>query len=221
MNPHFTSNRRFLIGIDEAGRGPVLGPMIVAMVIVEKSNIRDLVRTGVKDSKCFGSNPFAHSKRCSIARNIRKISKKVSTVTVSPESIDKSGITHAEIAAIARLLKRIPPSIAGTVFIDAQGMMSRRVFLRHLREYLGGVLHFPLVYEPHCDSNYPVVSAASIVAKIRRDKTLWKLLGRTDVSGYPNAITAHFIKQYFEKHSQLPLCVRKTWQWPPLQQFLD
>jgi len=220
MNLPRPSNRRFLIGIDEAGRGPVLGPMVVAMVIIEESGTRELVRIGAKDSKCFGSGPAAHKNRCVVARNIRKISRKVSTTAVSPQDIDEFGITHAELAAIASLVRRIPKGITGIMYVDANGGMSRKTFLGHLTNHLGHRPSLRLVYKPRAEKRYPVVAAASVVAKVCRDRSVWKLLGRRDVSGYPNRATAQFIRKYFTEHTCLPPGTRKSWQWPPLQRFL-
>ena len=60
-----------VMGIDEAGRGPLLGEMVLAAVALEPTASRRLSRMGVADSKGFGSGPEAHAARCNLAVAIR------------------------------------------------------------------------------------------------------------------------------------------------------
>jgi ribonuclease HII len=71
-----------------------------------------------------------------------------------------------------------------------------------------------IISSHHADRKYPVVSAASIIAKVNRDRAIEKLRKNHDLgSGYPSdSKTMNFIKEWISQNGDLPVFVRKSWK---------
>jgi ribonuclease HII len=166
-----------LAGIDEAGRGPLIGPMVIAAVVLDKESLQDLVNAGVRDSK-----KLSRSSRERLIPLIVERSLVTIVVTLSPKDLDDNNINTLEIRAIKGILKSIL-NILGfcpKTYIDLFAPYER---IHEFREECQDV-----VAEYGADSRYPVVSAASIVAKVLRD---WHIDRIKDFigdfgSGYPS-----------------------------------
>jgi ribonuclease HII len=197
---------RVIAGIDEAGRGPLVGDMFIALVALEDQALQALKALGVKDSK-----KLTKTRRESLFPFIISLSKLVIVRRITPDKIDEFNINELELQAIADALRKALRSILiQEVYIDAFTNPER--IMKRLNDVANNVkLHI----EFQADSKYLAVAAASIVAKVLRDKHIDKLksiygdLG----SGYPSDTkTLDWIRHYYEKFKILPPIVRKSWK---------
>ena len=194
-----------ICGVDEAGKGSVLGPMVIAAVGVTSASVLDGL--GVKDSK-----ELSPKERERLYGLIRKQCR-VSTVRLDAQDIDRmrGEMTMNVIVARAhaQTINKIAPSCA---YVDACDVNTFRY-----AEMVKSSLDAPceIVSEHHADQKYPVVSAASIVAKVVRDRaiaTLAKKYGEIG-SGYPSdPITIRYLSSYVDEHKVPPPIARKSWK---------
>ncbi len=200
-----------ICGIDEAGRGPVIGPMVIAIVCVENSEIEKLRKIGVKDSKMLKPE-----KRTNLFSKIKKIAKFVDYVIVSSEEIDRyvsqNMLNRLELEKIIQLIKKVLYHFNNVkVFIDSPTINSTK-FKNELKKVFKDV---DIEVMHKADQNITIVSAASIVAKCIRDSEIEKMkVEYGDFgSGYPSdPRTIKFIISYYANHGELPPIVRKSWK---------
>lgn len=198
-------------GIDEAGRGSAIGPMVVAGVSFSEDKLERLIELGVRDSKSL-----SRSRREALYEEIKKMADGIVEVVVSPSEIDASlrrkggpGINFLEMKVMAKIIKSLSPDV---VYIDSPDVDAQRY-----RERLLSILDFkPRVFCEHkADARHAVVAAASIVAKVRRDSEVGKIREAFgDVgSGYSSdRRTRDFIRAYILESGCLPSFVRKGWK---------
>jgi ribonuclease HII len=183
-----------------------MGPMVVAAVMVE--NDRGLKKLKVKDSKLL-----TRAKREELDIEIRKIAKVEVAVTAAAE-IDEfmrsATLNVLEVHLFAGLIERLRPDKA---FVDAADVVEER-FGRNILERT--TCRPEMVCCHRADVKYPVVSAASIVAKVLRDRTMDQIqeaIGRPIGSGYAHdEVTIGFIREWLEEHGELPPHVRGCWK---------
>ena len=196
-------------GIDEAGKGPVLGPMCVAGVLIQETKIDSLSRIGVRDSK-----QLSPKRREVLAGDIKKIADKYFILEVSPFQIDelRKIMTMNEIMVVcySKVLEELRPRHA---FVDAADVIAER-FGENLRlKYPGNIM---ITSEHKADVKYPIVSAASILAKVQRDmlvKQLGEKTGADIGSGYPaDPKTIRFLEGWVNEHGSLPDFARCSWE---------
>ena len=197
-----------IAGIDEAGRGAVIGPMIIAAVSMPKDRENDLRKMGAKDSKLL--TPKTRER---LAQKIEKIARDIVVIDVGPCKIDnyrRQGISLNKMEAMkfAEALNLLKPARA---YIDGPDTN-----LRKFKGFLSKMLAEPaeLVVEHFADTKYPVVSAASIIAKVERDLRVRKLASQYgDIgSGYPSdPVTQAWLRQWLKGTNKFPECVRRTW----------
>ncbi|WP_372911086.1 ribonuclease HII [Salinigranum sp.] len=195
------------VGSDEAGKGPVLGPMVAAAVRVDPDGLPPTV----DDSK-----RLTPTRREELAAEVRAVADGVGVGVVSTERIDApetdmNGLTvDAHVEAIAAVARDGDP-----VSTDA-GDVSEERFARRVADGVGerGV-SVDVEAEHGADERYPVVAAASIVAKVERDRLVDDLRATYgDVgSGYPSDPTTRaFLREYVREHGTLPACARASWK---------
>jgi len=194
-----------LCGIDEAGRGPVIGPMVVAALTVENEQVlRDL---GVRDSK-----KLTPARREELAESISRVAE-FEVAIIQPQEIDEQtrhiSLNELEIRTFALLINK---TRAEDVYVDACES-NERAFASKLQAHLE---YRPrLVCENEADDLYPVVSAASIVAKVRRDsiiREIEKEIGQPIGSGYPHdPITKSFLEKWIKDKRCAPPHTRMCW----------
>jgi len=200
-------------GIDEAGRGPVFGPMVVAGVSgTDQKSFRDL---GVKDSKVLSPE-----RRTRLARDIEEVARRVETIHIDSSGIDQrrgdETLNEIEVSAFAVIARRLNVL---ELFVDAADVIAPR-FGRDILRHLGpeaGVMR--IVAEHRADSTYPIVSAASIIAKVQRDREVARLarplekeIGLPLGSGYAaDPVTMKFLETYYQRRSTLPAGTRLSW----------
>jgi ribonuclease HII len=165
-------------GVDEAGKGSVLGPMVIAAVGVSSEGI--LADLGVKDSKMLSAK-----ERERLYTIIRQRCR-VATVRLDAQEIDavrKDMTLNAAVArAHAQVISKLSPACAYVDACDVNTFRYAEMVKSHLE------LSCEIVSEHHADEKFPVVSAASIIAKVTRDRaiaTLSKKYGDIG-SGYPS-----------------------------------
>ena len=182
-----------ICGIDEAGRGSVIGPMVVAGILIDEKEIWRLEDLGVKDSK-----KLTPEKRLKLSGEIKEIAESVKLVVVDAETVDKStkrrgamGLNRLEAEIFSRIINDLKPDIA---YIDLPSR-NRGSFESLIKSMLK--VKCQLVLEYKADEKYPVVSAASILAKIKRDELIEKLksIFGDFGSGYPSDLkTRDFLR---------------------------
>lgn len=200
-----------IAGIDEAGRGPVIGPMVLAIAVIEEKDESLLKSLGVKDSK-----QVTPEKRELLAVEIRKIAKEHACLAVSARDIDDmrkyanlNEIEAMEAAELITGLKAKPERI----YIDAPDTDESN-FAKRIRKYLFSDVK--LITEHYADSKYPACSAASILAKVERDRLVRGIEKEHDIrigSGYPHdPLTIKFLKDWMRTHNSYPEFVRASWE---------
>ncbi len=191
-------------GVDEAGKGPVLGSMFVAGVMVEEDRLCELEGLGVVDSKALTPH-----KREVLAAEIRKIAE-FHVLEVTARQIDElrgvMTMNQIVVLAFSRVLEALKPQRA---YLDAADVDAGR-----FGELVRGKCGFPveIVSEHRADQKYPLVAAASILAKTSRDESIQRLSRRIGVdlgSGYPSDPKT---LRFLETCKDYPDFVRKTWE---------
>ncbi len=198
-----------VLGMDEAGRGPVLGPMVIGGVIDTERSSVSYREMGCKDSKML-----APKRREELDKKIRNTAKEIALIEISAREIDSlrkvMSLNEIEAKKAAELIMSLGHK-PEKVIIDCPDTEPKR-FLQRLRKYLGP--EFDAVIEHKADVNYPIVSAASIVAKVRRDEWVKKAAKKYGPigSGYPaDPTTQEFMKAWLEEKGRLPPFARKSW----------
>lgn len=196
-----------ILGIDEAGRGPVVGPMVICGVLSDEEGVEKLRGMRVRDSKEMNAK----------ARETMR-SKIIEAITdfhldeVQPREIDEAvkykKLNQLEAEKMKEIIQRFKPE---KVFIDAPGI-NPTGFLTLLKRCLS--LETQIIAENFADKKYPIVSAASILAKVRRDEIIQEYHKKYGDfgSGYPSDIkTINFLENYYKKYKNFPEIVRVVW----------
>ncbi len=202
-----------ICGIDDAGRGSMLGPLVIAGVSLDKKNIKKLSKLGVKDSKKLSPNS-----RELLYKKIIDVVDNYFITKISPRSIDVSVKKHClnnlEAKHMAKVVLKLNPD---TSYVDSCDVNPKR-FGKEISQLSDN--HKIKSYH-HADSRFIVVSAASILAKVTRDKAILRLKKKYDLgSGYPSDFkTVNFVKKYYAKNQVMPIFVRKSWK--PVQKIVN
>lgn len=199
-----------IIGIDDAGRGPVLGPMILAGVMVDNKDGKELREMGAKDSKMLSP-----TKRKKIREAIVSKFQYYSEMS-TPQEIDEStNLNYLEAIKTAMIINKLTEKLDETVKVVVDCPSTNiRSWTKDVFELLMKPKIVDLKCEHKADVNNVVVSAASIVAKERREdeiKELKKKYGVDFGSGYPaDPVTVKFLKNNFKdpKYKEL---IRFSW----------
>jgi len=199
---------RKIAGIDEAGRGPVIGPMVIAAVVVDEEKLKSLEELGVRDSK-----KLTPGRRERLFDEIIAQLDDYVIIELWPEEIDSREVTlnEFEVENFSKALNslRVKPDV---VYIDAADVKEGR-----FGEAIGKLLKFKaeIVAEHRADDKFVPVSAASILAKVVRDRAIEKLKEEYGEigSGYPSdPRTRDFLERYYREHGDFPPIVRRTWK---------
>jgi ribonuclease HII len=202
-----------ICGIDDAGRGSMLGPLVIAGLSLDKKNLRKLSLMGVKDSKKLSPKLREH-----LYKKIIKIADNYYISKISPKSIDASVRKHClnglEAKYMAKVVSKLNPD---TSYVDScdvnPNRFGKKISLlsnnKKIKSY------------HHADSRFVIVSAASILAKVTRDKAIAKLRKNHNLgSGYPSdSVTVKFVTKYYKTNHVMPSFVRKSWK--PVQKIVE
>lgn len=204
-----------IAGVDDAGRGPIIGPLVIAGVLLTGDRSRDLLALGVKDSKLLTPET-----RTALAGRIRALAAKVSVVEVQPKEIDDVVLHGGKLKKLNFLEAKLMAQVIGQLgpdeaYVDASDVNEDR-YRETILEFLPADLKkIRIISEHHADRTYPIVSAASIIAKVRRDEIAEALRREYGDfgSGYiTDPKTMDFLKDWRRKHSTYPPIVRVSWK---------
>ena len=198
-----------LIGIDDAGRGPVIGPMILAGILIDENEHDKVRELGVKDSKLLSA-----SKRATIRRAI--LESYTSHLEISePKEIDESSnLNYLEAVKSAMIINKLSKGITEPikVIIDCPSV-NIESWTEDVKKLVDNK-SIQVISEHKADFNHPIVSAASILAKEKREEMLVQLKEELQVdfgSGYPaDPKTKKFIEEnYYRK--EYKKIIRFSW----------
>ncbi|MBS3175005.1 ribonuclease HII [Candidatus Woesearchaeota archaeon] len=203
-------------GIDDAGRGPVIGPMIMVGILIDEKDLPKLKTLGVKDSKLLTPN-----QREKICKEIVKIVKDYKIIKVYPEEIDNavlskegSNLNWLEADKMAEIINYLKPD---KVIVDCPSN-NIKAFTSYLKNKLN--IKTDLKCEHKADFLFLEVGAASILAKCAREEEMESLRKKLKIecgSGYPaDPITKEFLKNNWDKYPEI---FRHSWS--SYQQYSD
>lgn len=197
-------------GLDEAGRGPVLGPLVIGLVVASEEQISLFIDAGVKDSK-----KLSPKKRSELFDFITSNSLLAQPFDITAAQIDTDRSSGISLNSIERSMMHHALSSTSlsidTVIIDSLDVKPERLaswFSDHFS-------HLSFICEHKADESFAVVSAASIIAKVSRDRRIAQLAsdyGFELGSGYPNdPKTRSFLEMLFSEKRSIPPFVRQSW----------
>jgi ribonuclease HII len=198
-----------VVGIDEAGRGPIIGPMVMCGVLIEEGQEKELTALGVKDSKLL-----SESARERIYA-VLKEKYKYHLVIISPIEIDSvvgigkgKNLNWLEAEKAALIVNALKPE---KVIIDCPSP-NLKAYTEFITERLDHKQGRHVICEHKADLNHVVVGAASIIAKVTRDAEIEKLkahVGQDFGSGYmADPRTKAFTERFWNKHPEI---FRHSW----------
>lgn len=206
-----------IAGIDEAGKGPVIGPMCIGGVKIEESKAHIFKVLGVADSK-----KLTPKKREQLAIQIKRYADGYFILEVSPSQIDElrkiMSMNEIMVVCFAKVLEQLKPDI---VYADAADVKAERFAENLLKQYAktnpDHAKKIKIISMHQADAVYPIVSAASIIAKVRRDELIEELKKEWQIdfgSGYPSdPKTKDFLLKWGIEHcGEFPGIVRHSWQ---------
>ncbi len=195
-------------GIEEAGRGPVIGPMVLCGVVIDEKDEPKLLSIGTKDSKLLTKKT-----RELLFDQIKDMVIDYKILIVPAEEVDRYlldddlNLNKLEAQKMAEIINALKPKLA---ILDCPST-NRESYTEYLRGFLDDK-NIEIKAEHKADVKFTVVAAASIIAKVTRDREIQKMkeeLGVDFGSGYTSdEKTQNFLKENFEKY---PFIFRKTW----------
>ena len=192
-------------------RGPVIGPLVVAGVKFKDDS--KLIELKVKDSK-----KLSPKRREFLAEKIKQSAAEYEVLVISAKDIDDMRkvmtLNEIETHAFSKVIKKLKPDIC---YVDSADVNEER-FGSDIQSNL--TFKLDIVSKHKADDIYPIVSAASIIAKTRRDEEVRKISLELEKklnvplgSGYPaDVITQNFLKKWYERYGKLPPYIRKSWK---------
>lgn len=194
-----------IVGVDEAGRGPVMGPLVVAGVAIDSDVPLRLLN--VRDSK-----KLSPERRETLAPEIERLTKSF-LVVIPADQIDvmraEMSLNDFEAKLFAEVIEKLRPE---TAYVDAADV-DEIEFKRCVRREL--TFDVEIVSQHNADELFPVVSAASILAKVCRDRemrTIERAIGLPIGSGYASdSDTITFLERWIRDHGSLPPHTRASW----------
>lgn len=200
-----------IAGIDEAGRGCVLGPMVIAGVSIKKEKLKALKEIGVRDSKLL-----TKKRREDLFNEVLNYCNEIKVMKISAEEINNAmkegtSLNDLEMKYFAKIIKMM--SGVSTVYIDCPST-NEEGFGNSLAKLVKNK-KIKIISENKADLKYPVVSCASIIAKVIRDHEIEKIKKKVKYdfgSGYPSdKRTVDFLRRMLFA-PEVQKYVRKEWK---------
>jgi ribonuclease HII len=196
-----------VVGVDEAGRGAWIGPLVVGAVAVPRASLAAVAATGARDSKTL-----TPARREAILARLERCAA-VRSVDAPPAEIDRHVVLGRLNALEARLFgDLLRPFAPAEGRVDACDANARR-FASSVARHAGPLVR--VLARHHADARDPLVGAASIVAKVRRDRAIRRLgeeLGEEIGSGYPSdPVTVRFVRRTVRADAPRPSWLRSSW----------
>ena len=201
-----------ICGVDDAGRGSMIGPLVIAGIRIDKKNVYKLRKLGVRDSK-----KLSPKKRELLYKQILKIVDNYHVIRIPPKTIDKyvfeHNLNHLEARKMAQVITHLNPDLS---YVDSCDVNASR-FGREISDLSN---QSKVKSYHYADSRFVVVSAASIIAKVSRDRTISRLNKNLNFgSGYPSdKKSVIFVKTMASSKKPFPTSIRKSWK--PVQKIL-
>lgn len=199
-----------IVGADEAGRGCSLGPLVMSICLIEKKDEEKLIELEVKDSKLLSKEV-----REFFEPKIKEIVKEYYTVKIEADELNelmnRYSLNEIEAMKAGYLLGRLKEK-PELVLVDSPDVVEKN-FEKRIRKYYN--TECVIRTEHKADENYPIVSAASILAKVERDNAVEELKKEFGDfgSGYSHdEKTIEFIKKYLQENKKLPSIARTHWE---------
>ena len=196
-----------ICGVDEAGKGPVVGPLVVAAVAV--NNAKDIANLGIKDSK-----QLTKRKRKELA-NLIKEKFNFAVEIIEPKIVDeyrrRNKLNELNREAFERLISKLDPNVA---YVDAADVNEKR-FGSQIKASLTNKKDTDVISMHKADAKIEVVAAASIIAKETRENEIEKLKEKIGDfgSGYPSdERTIKFLKSFYADNGKWPTGTRESWK---------
>jgi len=202
-----------ICGVDDAGRGSMVGPLVIAGVRIDKKNLKKLKSIGVQDSK-----KLSPKTREILYKKIIEIVDEYYVVRISPKTIDsnvfKHKLNHLEAKNMAKVIKELSPQVAYVDSCDVD-------YKRFGNEISLLTSNSKIISRHHADSRFVVVAAASIIAKVSRDKSIHRLKKNYELgSGYPSdKKTVKCVKKLLLQKKQSYSFIRMSWK--PVQKIVN
>jgi ribonuclease HII len=200
-----------VLGIDEAGRGPGLGPMVLAAVALDSRTAAFLSEAGIRDSKVFGSSAAGRKTRARLAELVHERAEWAATEICEVAEIDarvaRGELNHLERERARALILRAPA--CGRIIADGRTLFSPLT------------AEFPtLEARDRAELIHPAVAAASVCAKALRDQLFAEIAARYRTEfgelrggGYVNPATCAFVAEHVRRRGCLPPEARQSWPW--------
>ncbi len=202
----------YLIGIDDAGRGPIIGPMFLAGVLIKISDEKALKDLGARDSKLI-----QHKERIKLAIDIKKQVISFNIQESSPSDIDKAvetiNLNTLEAKKAAEIINQLNIENEKIKVIVDCPSVNLDAWKKTMTNFIKNTKNLDIHCEHKADFNHPVVSAASILAKVSREEAVEKIKEKYGNigSGYPSD---PYTKAFLEKHKnelKNSDIIRKSW----------
>lgn len=207
---NITRRNKLIAGVDEAGRGSVIGPLVVAGIGVKESKLPLIRGLKLRDSKTL-----SRRSRRQLYSKIVGVADYICVCVLSTNEIDESvrlkGLNKLEAEAMAAVISDIQPD---NVYVDCCDVKPFR-YTSLLETYITSSRVYKLYSFHHADALNAVVSAASIVAKVIRDSEIYEIrkTHKNIGSGYPSdRLTINFIRDWVLRFGEAPNFVRKSWR---------
>jgi ribonuclease HII len=206
----------FIAGIDEAGRGPLIGPLVIAVAAIQEGKEQELKDLGVKDSKLL-----TEKQREDILKHLERIIK-YELIILNPEDVDaavesnNTNLNWLEADHGASILNKLDVKLDNQISRCIIDCPSTNVgaYSKYFSEKVDNK-ETVLQVEHKADLNHLIVGAASIIAKVTREKELERLKKKYKVdfgSGYPSdPNTKRFIEEHWNNPKISPI-IRKSWE---------
>ncbi len=197
-----------MLGLDEAGRGSVLGPLVVGAFACTTGSIPAVVAAGARDSKLLSP-----ARREAVYARLAELGER-RWIALPPRTIDRyvarGRLNELELEAFAELVRALRPDVA---YVDACDPDAER-FGRRLGTLAGGTVR--VVSRHRADRDVPIVGAASVVAKVQRDAELTALRSAVDEplgTGYPSdPTTRECVRRHAADGGRVPPWMRRSWE---------
>lgn len=197
-----------ICGIDEAGRGPVIGPLVICGAVIEEGEEAALTQLGVKDSKVL--TPVQRQRIVEVLEKKYRFHR----IVISPEEIDAAvngedslNLNWLEAKKAVEIINVLNPD---SVVLDCPSP-NTKAYTSYVRD---GLINkkVDLRCVHHADRDFVVVGAASILAKVERDRIIENLKKKIKMdfgSGYiADPKTKVFVEKYWDK---FPDIFRHSW----------
>lgn len=202
------------LGIDDAGRGPVVGPMILAGCLINDKTEKEFKKLGIKDSK-----DLTQKRREILAEKIKQKAETFEIIIISAPEIDQNShngtkLNEVEAIASASIINKINKGFSKIKIVVDCPSVSIIKWTDFLKTKIKNLSNLEVSCEHKADKNHIAVAAASILAKCTREKEMTKikeLYGDSIGSGYcSDPATKKFLEKYASKHKDKGI-FRKTW----------